>query len=124
LLPRSTPRWRRSAALAACTGALITLPAPRAAAQSESALTTWIGLDAPTGREAMAMQIVQQAQQGWTRDRLGDLTLTRGKGRPRRVIACAIDAPAFAVSEITDEGYLRLHAAGNWPPRSPLWDQF
>jgi putative aminopeptidase FrvX len=70
------------------------------------------------------MQIVQQAQQGWVRDSLGNLTLHRGKGRPRRVVACAMDTPAFAVSEITDDGYLRLHGAGNWPARGPFWEQY
>jgi putative aminopeptidase FrvX len=70
------------------------------------------------------MQIVTQAQQGWVRDSLGNFTIRKGKGRPRRVIACAMDTPAFAVSEITDDGYLRLHAAGNWPARGPFWDQY
>ncbi len=68
------------------------------------------------------MQIVQQTQQGWTRDGLGNLIIRKGKGRPRRVVACAMDTPTFAVSEITDDGYLRLHEAGNWGPRGIMWD--
>src|SRR6185503_4913386 len=44
-------------------------------------------------------------------------------GRPLRVIACGIDEVGYAISEITDEGYLRVHGAGNGR-RHPLWDQF
>jgi len=120
-LSRSMPRWRRSAAVAVAVAALAALPAH--AQNAADALTTWIGLDAPTGREAGALQIVQQAMPGWTRDSLGNLVMRKGRGRPRRVVACAIDQPAFAVSEITDDGYLRVHAAGNWR-RAPLWDQW
>src|SRR4029434_2856050 len=35
-----------------------------------------------------------------------------GSGSPRRVIACAIDRAGFAVTEITDAGYLRMREAG------------
>ena len=121
---RSIPRSLRSA-LVAALAATFTLAAPRVHAQSAGdALATWIGLDAPTGREATAMQIVQQTEKGWTRDALGDLIMVKGKGRPRRVIACAMDTPTFAVSEVTDDGYLRLQPAGNWPPRGVMWDQY
>ncbi len=121
---RSIPRSLRSAFVAAFA-ALFMIAAPRARAQgSGDALASWIGLDAPTGREATAMQIVQQTQQGWTRNGLGNLIMRKGKGRPRRVVACAMDTPTFAVSEITDDGYLRLHEAGNWGSRGIMWDQY
>ena len=119
---RSTARWRRSATVAAAAAALI---APAVGAQSAvgEAIASWVGLDAPTGREGGAMQIVQQAMPGWTADALGNLIIRRGKGRPRRIVACAMDVPAFAVSEITDDGYLRLHGAGNWRRANPFWEQ-
>jgi putative aminopeptidase FrvX len=121
---RSIPRSLRSALFAAVAAAF-TLAVPRVHAQSTGeALATWIGLDAPTGREATAMQIVQQAEKGWTRDALGNLVMRKGKGHPRRVIACAMDTPTYAVSEITDDGYLRLHEAGSWPSRGVMWDQY
>ena len=105
--------------------AMIALALGAGAARAQNvgeAVASWIGLDAPTGREAGAMQIIQQAQQGWSRDSLGDLVLLRGSGRPRRVVACAIDAPSYAVSEITDDGYLRLHSAGLWRYKA-FWAQ-
>jgi putative aminopeptidase FrvX len=99
---------------------LLALGAGVARAQNVGeAVASWIGLDAPTGREAGAMQIVRQAMPEWRADAMGNLIIRRGSGRPRRLFACTIDAPSFAVSEITDDGYLRLHAAGNW--RTNAW---
>ena len=60
---------------------------------------------------------------GWDVDSLGNATLSLGSGSPRRVIACGADEPGFVVSEITDDGYLRLQAPAD-PRRHPLWDQF
>jgi putative aminopeptidase len=39
------------------------------------------------------------------------------------LIACGLDHVGFVVSEITDQGYLRLRRAGNVATH-PLWDQF
>lgn len=118
---RSRPRWRRSAALAAVAALVAT--GARAQSAVGDALASWIGLDATTGRELGAMQIIQQAMPGWTMDALGNLTMRKGKGRPRRLLACAIDVPGFAVSEITDDGYLRVHGAGSWRRTNPFWEQ-
>lgn len=41
-------------------------------------------------------------------DNLGDITVTLGSGAPRRLVVTPIDEPGYVVSEITDEGYLRL----------------
>ena len=49
--------------------------------------------------------------------------LRKGSGSPRRVIACGLDRPAFAVTEITDDGYLRLREVGAGR-QHPLWVQF
>src|SRR5262245_61446740 len=64
-----------------------------------------------------------QAMPGWKRDALGNLVLRKGSGSPRRVVACGIDRPGFAVTEITDDGYLRLRESGSIRPH-PLWIQF
>ncbi|HEX4002230.1 MAG TPA: M20/M25/M40 family metallo-hydrolase [Candidatus Acidoferrales bacterium] len=52
-------------------------------------------------------------------DNLGDVTITIGSGAPRRLIATPIDEPGYVVSEITDDGYLRLQRlpqSGELPP--------
>ncbi|HXY79168.1 MAG TPA: M20/M25/M40 family metallo-hydrolase [Candidatus Bathyarchaeia archaeon] len=41
-------------------------------------------------------------------DNLGDVTVTIGSGSPRRLLVAPIDEPGFIVSEVTDDGYLRL----------------
>jgi len=86
-------------------------------------LVSWINLDAPPGREYLATDAILRSLQGWKRDELGNLILHKGSGSPRRVIACALDRPGFAVTEITDDGYLRLREAGAGR-QHPLWIQF
>jgi len=41
-------------------------------------------------------------------DNLGDVLVTIGSGAPHRLIAAPVDQPGFVVSEITEDGYLRL----------------
>jgi len=98
--------------------------APALAAQSDDAtraLVSWISLDAPTGHERSATDVVLRATDGWTRDARGNLALTKGSGAPRRVVACAIDRPGFAVTQITADGFLRVHRVGGGG--HPLFDQ-
>src|SRR4051812_11547652 len=86
-----------------------------------SRLRSWLALDAPPGWEHRATDSLRRA--GWSRDALGNLILRKGSGSPRRVVACALDRPAFAVTEITDDGYLRLREIGSGR-QHPLWTQF
>ena len=87
------------------------------------ALGSWIAFDAPPGREHIATDKLLQTLRGWKRDALGNLILRKGSGSPRRVVACALDRPAFAVTEITNDGYLRLREVGAGR-QHPLWVQF
>ena len=87
------------------------------------ALRSWIALDAPPGWEHLATDRILQAMPGWRRDALGNLILRKGSGTPRRVVACGIDRSGFAVTEITEAGYLRLREVGRLPAH-PLWTQF
>lgn len=88
-----------------------------------SFLRQWLALDAPPGYEHHATDLIMQAMPGWKRDALGNLILVQGSGSPRRVVACALDRPGFAVTEITNEGFLRLREAGAGRLH-PLWHQF
>ena len=91
--------------------------------ESASVLRSWIALDAPPGWEHVATDPIMRAMPGWKRDALGNLVLRKGSGNPRRVVACALDRPGFAVTEITDDGYLRLREVGS-ARQHPLWVQF
>lgn len=129
-LPRtSSLRW--AADLRRALLPLLGLIAPVALGAQDSAsvgpyaraLSTWITLEASPGAEQVATQRIESAVPGFTRDRLGNLIKRVGEGTPRRVIACAIDETGYVVSQITDDGYLRVHLAGNG--RHPaLWDQY
>ena len=86
-------------------------------------LRSWIALDAPPGYEQRATDIIMRSMPGWKRDALGNLIMSKGSGSPRRVVACALDRPGFAVTEITDEGYLRLREIGAGRQHA-LWNQY
>jgi putative aminopeptidase FrvX len=126
-LPR-TSSWRwaadlRRAALALALPAALGAQDTLAAGPYTRAVATWISLEASPGAEQIAMQRIQSAVPGFTRDRFGNLIKRVGDGSPRRVIACAIDESGYVVSQITDDGYLRVHQSGNG--RHPaLWDQY
>ena len=87
-------------------------------------LTGWIALTSAPGRDVQLATRLARALPGWSADSRGNLVRRTGSGRPRRVVACALDVPGYVVSQVTEEGYLRLHRAGNAFPQHPLWDQF
>jgi len=87
------------------------------------ALARWIQLDAPPGWEHLATDELMKALPGWSRDAAGNLMLRKGTGTPRRVIACGLDRPGFAVTEITSDGFIRLRESGAIG-QHPLWVQF
>jgi putative aminopeptidase FrvX len=90
-------------------------------ADVSEALRSWQSLDAPTGHERLATDVITAAMPGWQRDAVGNLSRTVGRGTPRRVVACAIDRPGFAVTQITADGFLRVHRVGGGG--HPLFDQ-
>lgn len=85
-------------------------------------ISSWVALDAPTGHEHLASNLIQQELGDWVRDDYGNLAKVVGSGEPHRVVACGLDTYSYAVSQITGDGYLRLHRVGSGS-RHPLWDQ-
>jgi putative aminopeptidase FrvX len=77
-----------------------------------------------TGYETFAAHAIRQQLGGLpvSEDALGNLTVTLGSGRPRRLVACSLDEAGYVVSHIRDDGYLQLSRVGR-RPRSALWDQ-
>ncbi|HEV2834069.1 MAG TPA: hypothetical protein VGW58_02065, partial [Pyrinomonadaceae bacterium] len=88
-----------------------------------NALRTWLALEAPPGWEHVATDQILRKMPQWRRDALGNLMLKQGSGSPRRVVACGLDRPGFAVTEIRDDGFLRLREVGS-ARQHPLWVQF
>jgi putative aminopeptidase FrvX len=102
---------------------LIAVHAPgRAGELSADLLASWIAADAPTGHEYHALWALGEALPGWSIGRGGNLLKIVGEGEPATLVACPMDAPSFTVSQITDEGYLRLHKVGR-APWHPLFTQ-
>jgi putative aminopeptidase len=85
-------------------------------------IASWVALDAATGYERRVAPALASALGEWTADPYGNIVTTVGSGSPHRVIACALDRPSYVVSQITEDGYLRVHRIGPRPPH-PLWDQ-
>lgn len=86
-----------------------------------AAIASWVAVDAATGYERRVAPALADAL-GWQADAYGNVVTTVGAGSPHRVVACALDRPGYAVSQIRDDGYLRLHRIGRGS-RHPLWDQ-
>jgi putative aminopeptidase FrvX len=103
---------------------LISPPAVRGRQVEDRVVTmsSWVAVDAPTGYETRGASALASSLGGWTADRWGNVVTTVGGGVPHHVIACALDRPTLVVSQITDDGYLRLHRIGRASPH-PLWDQ-
>ncbi len=118
-MPRS--RSCLSLALALLAWGATPAPAQEPSSPTQRAIASWLALEAPTGHEARATTPLLTALDGWERDVAGNLLRRVGSGRPRRVIACALDRPGFAVTQITARGLLRVHRVGGGG--HPLFDQ-
>ena len=113
----------RSFTLAALVLTCLTSAFSQQTSSELNALASWVALDATPGWEHLATDVLLKTMPQWKRDQLGNLILQKGNGNPRRVVACGIDRPGFAVTEITDDGYLRMREVGSLRPH-PLWVQF
>lgn len=86
-------------------------------AERFAAMTAVTGYEQAMGDSLLALL------PGSTRDRIGNVTLTLGRGAPKRLVSCALDEIGYAVGNITDEGYLTLRRIGAVPRAYPLFDQ-
>jgi putative aminopeptidase FrvX len=117
----------RCSTISACAAALVAsvLAPSSSSAQSESeleAIASWVVPDVVTGYETRLAPSLAEAMPGWSVDAWGNVIRVVGSGSPRRIVACALDRPGLSASQITDDGYLRVHRIGRGS-RHPLWDQ-
>ena len=80
-------------------------------------------MTAVTGYEQVMTDSLLALLPGSMRDRTGNVTLTLGRGAPKRLLSCALDEGGYAVGNITDDGYLTLRRVGGVPRAYPLFDQ-
>ncbi len=89
----------------------------------ESLAIRFSGMTAITGYEQGMTDSLLALLPGSTRDRIGNVTLTLGRGAPRRLVYCVLDEIGYVVGNITDDGYLLLRRVGGGLRLSPLFDQ-
>ena len=121
----TTNRLLQAALVMSVSIAVTFIPAALAAQDSDAdqeAMASWVALDVTTGYETRVASDLAAGMAGWTVDQWGNLVKRVGSGSPRRLVACALDRPGYAVTQITDDGYLRVHRIGRGS-RHPLWDQ-
>ena len=79
-------------------------------------LTSLVRVPSVTGYEQPIVDLIaaQLKQQGLNPqvDRMSDLTVTLGSGKPHRLFIANLDEPGFIVSGITEDGYLRMQRIG------------
>ena len=89
----------------------------------ESLSVRFAAMTAVTGYEQAMADTLLTLLPGSTRDRIGNVTLTLGRGTPKRLVSCALDEVGYVVGNITDDGYLLLRRVGAVPRANPLFDQ-
>lgn len=89
----------------------------------ESLSVRFAGMTAVTGYEQAMTDSLLTLLPGSTRDRTGNITLTLGRGAPKRLLNCSLDEIGYVVGNITDDGYLLLRRVGGVPRLYPLFDQ-
>lgn len=96
---------------------------PSLAAQTADPLTIRLSaMTAITGYEQAVTDSLLALLPGATRDRMGNVTLTLGRGGQKRLVYCGLDEIGYVVGNISDDGYITLRrvAGGRL---SPLFDQ-
>src|SRR5262245_43774745 len=80
---------------------LAVYPSSRLASQDASQLTLRLaGWTAISGLEQAAGDSLLALLPGAARDRTGDVTLTLGRGAPKRLATCQLDEPGYVVGNI------------------------
>jgi putative aminopeptidase FrvX len=102
--------------------ALTAMGPSRPSAESVEALAQRLAaMTAVTGFEQALGDTLLASLPGATRDATGDVTLTLGRGEPRRLAYCSMDEPGYVVGSVTPDGYLTLRRVGRASDR--LFDQ-
>lgn len=88
-------------------------PSSRLAAQTIDQLALrFAAMTAVTGLEQAMTDSLLALLPGSVRDRAGNVTLSLGRGSPRRLLSCPLDEVGYVVGNITPEGFLLLRRVG------------
>ncbi len=89
----------------------------------ESLAVRFTGMTAVTGYEQAMTDSLLALLPGSARDRIGNVTVTLGRGAPKRLVSCGVDEIGYVVGNITDDGYITLRRVGGGARLYPLFDQ-
>ena len=106
-----------------CLSIIPTFQLSLSAQTVDSLAVRFAGMTAITGYEQAMTDSLLTLLPGSTRDRTGNVTLTLGRGAPKRLVYCNLDEIGYVVGNITDDGYLLLRRVGGGPRLSSLFDQ-
>lgn len=115
-----TARLRPIPALLALAG--LGAAAPLAAQSAAALAERFAAATAVSGYEDALADTIAALLPGATRDRFGNVTVTLGRGAPRRLVSCGLDEPGYVVGNITPDGYLTLRRSGRAASRD--FDEF
>jgi putative aminopeptidase FrvX len=108
----------------ALSALLAAAPSPSLAADLSDEIEAFLRVPAVAGREEPGRDFVRQRLQGLPveTDKTGNVILTVGTGKPRRLVACPLGEPGLVVTGIQPDGWLRLlPASGTF--FGALWEQ-
>ncbi len=111
--------WIQAATFAGC---LLNM-AHGAGAQSNADLARLAKIPAVSGHEKELTRQIAGVLKKYSpiTDNIGNVYVTLGSGAPHRLIVTPIDEPGYVVSEITEDGYLRVQRLPQAPP-NPVFD--
>jgi putative aminopeptidase FrvX len=93
----------------------------------DSLAVRFSSMTAVTGYEQAMTDSLLTLLPGSSRDRAGNVTLTLGRGSPKRLVSCPLDEVGYVVGNVMDDGYLTLRrvggGGGGGRGTSPLFDQ-
>jgi putative aminopeptidase FrvX len=77
-------------------------------------ITEFSKTSAVTGREEEARNFINNLfEKGLVKqDRLGNIVITIGSGSPKRLFTAPLDEPGYVISQIQEDGYLRITPVG------------
>ncbi len=106
----------------ACIG-LFLVVTPRAISQTSSHLPQLQKVPAVSGHEGALSALLMRdlAEFSPKSDNVGNTYVTVGSGAPHRLIAASIDEPGYVVSQLTENGFLRVQRLPQSPP-NPVFD--
>jgi len=109
--------------LTVSTAAFAVFTASLSAQTVDSLAIRFSGMTAVTGYEQSMADSLLALLPGSVRDRTGNVTVSLGRGAPKRLIYCGLDEIGYAVGNISDDGYITLRRVGGGARLSPLFDQ-